>query len=71
MSFTDKATNKAQEMLGSAKEKTGAALGNDDLERDGQADQAKATTKQAAENITDAASNITDNVASLTRDTTK
>lgn len=38
MSFMDKAKNKAEEIAGKAKEKTGDATNNENLKRDGQTD---------------------------------
>ncbi|MBJ7607879.1 MAG: CsbD family protein [Candidatus Dormibacteraeota bacterium] len=55
MSFADKAKNKAEELAGKVKEKTGAVAGNEDLEADGQADQAKAGVKQGGEHLKDVA----------------
>ena len=45
MSFTDKAKNKAQELAGQAKEKTGAASGDQQLQAEGQTDRPPATVK--------------------------
>jgi uncharacterized protein YjbJ (UPF0337 family) len=60
MSFTDKAKNKAQDAVGKAKEKIGDVTDNDDLKRDGQADQAEAAAKQAGEKAKDTAKNVKD-----------
>jgi uncharacterized protein YjbJ (UPF0337 family) len=54
MSAKDKAKNKAQEMKGQAKEKTGKATGDKDLEAEGQADQVKGNLKNAGEKVKDA-----------------
>jgi uncharacterized protein YjbJ (UPF0337 family) len=54
MSAKDKAKNKAQEMKGQAKEKTGKATGDKDLEAEGQADQVKGNLKDAGEKVKDA-----------------
>jgi uncharacterized protein YjbJ (UPF0337 family) len=54
MSAKDKAKNKAQEMKGQAKEKTGKATGDRDLEAEGQADQVKGNLKNAGEKVKDA-----------------
>lgn len=54
MSFIDKAKNKAEEVAGKAKEAAGGATGNDDLRREGQADQAKSGVKQTGEKAKDA-----------------
>ncbi|GAB2938284.1 CsbD family protein [Rhodococcus aerolatus] len=54
MSTEDKASNKAEELKGSAKEKVGQATGNEDLEAEGKGDQGKSKLKQAGENIKDA-----------------
>jgi len=53
VSTSDKARNKAQEVKGQAKEKTGRAVGNERLEAEGAADQAKANMKQAGEKVKD------------------
>lgn len=54
MSAIDKIKNKAEEVLGEAKEKLGDATGNDNLKAEGQKDQAKANVKDAGESIKDA-----------------
>jgi uncharacterized protein YjbJ (UPF0337 family) len=54
MSGQDKAKNKAQKLAGQAKEKTGQATGNENLEADGLADQATGDIKDAGEKIKDA-----------------
>ena len=50
----NKARNKAQELKGQAKEAAGRASGDQRLEAEGRADQAKANLKQAAEKVKDA-----------------
>jgi uncharacterized protein YjbJ (UPF0337 family) len=54
MSAQDKTNNKAQEIAGKIKEKTGKATGDDDLEASGKADQTKGNLKQAGEKVKDA-----------------
>ncbi len=54
MSFIDKAKDKAQELLGEGKEKTGEVTGNERLQAEGQKDQASGNLKQAGENVKDA-----------------
>jgi uncharacterized protein YjbJ (UPF0337 family) len=54
MSAQDKAKNKAQKLAGQAKEKTGQATGNENLEAEGLADQATGDIKDAGEKIKDA-----------------
>ena len=54
MGHDDKTQNKVEEIRGDAKEKIGAATGDENLERQGQTDQSKANLKQAGENIKDA-----------------
>ena len=49
-----KSRNKKQELKGQVKEATGRATGNERLEAEGRADQAKANLKQAAEKVKDA-----------------
>ena len=53
MSFIDKAKNKAQELIGQGKEKTGKATGNKKLQAEGKADQTSSNVKQAGEKIKD------------------
>jgi len=53
MSFTDKAKNKGQELTGQAKEKTGKATGDEDLQAQGEKDQAAGNVKQAGEKVKD------------------
>jgi uncharacterized protein YjbJ (UPF0337 family) len=54
MSATDKSKNKAQELTGKVKEKTGEVTGDHDLEARGKADQTKGNLKQAGEKVKDA-----------------
>lgn len=54
MSALDKAKNKAEELGGVAKEHAGEATGDQSLENEGKADQAKGNLKQAGEKIKDA-----------------
>src|SRR5664280_3854706 len=54
MSFTDKAKDKAQELAGQAKEKTGEATGDQQLQAEGQTDQTAGNLKQAGEDVKDA-----------------
>lgn len=53
MSFIDKAKNKAEELVGQGKEKTGEATGNEQLQAEGKQDQAAGNLKQAGENVKD------------------
>ncbi|MDQ3770843.1 MAG: CsbD family protein [Actinomycetota bacterium] len=54
MSGTDKAKNKGEELKGKTKEGVGRSTGDREMEREGQADQAKGGLKQAGEKIKDA-----------------
>jgi uncharacterized protein YjbJ (UPF0337 family) len=54
MGKDDKTANKAEEIRGQAKEKVGAATGDDELRHQGQRDQSKADLKQAGEKVKDA-----------------
>lgn len=54
MGTADKASNKVQDLKGRAKQKTGRATGNKDLESEGKADQIGAAAKGVAEKIKDA-----------------
>ena len=60
MGFTDKAKNKAEELGGKGKEKTGEATGDRDLQAEGKGDQASAGLKQAGEHVKDAARDLKD-----------
>lgn len=65
MGVGDKFSNKAEELGGRAKESAGAAMGDRDLQAEGQADQGEAGIKQGAEKLKDkaneAASKLTGN----------
>jgi uncharacterized protein YjbJ (UPF0337 family) len=54
MGHGDKTSNKAEEIRGQAKEKIGAATGDEALERQGEREQSKANLKQAGEKAKDA-----------------
>jgi uncharacterized protein YjbJ (UPF0337 family) len=54
MGVDDKAKNKAQELKGQGKEAVGRATDDEELEAEGQADQAKGDLKQAGEKVKDA-----------------
>jgi uncharacterized protein YjbJ (UPF0337 family) len=53
MSTSDKFENKAEEFKGEVKENVGDALDDEQLEAEGQTDQAKSHLKQAGEKIKD------------------
>lgn len=53
MGLADKAKNTAEDLKGKAKEATGDAKGDRDLQAEGKADQSKASAKQAGENVKD------------------
>ena len=53
MSGTDKFKNKAEELTGQGKEHVGRATGDEQLEAEGQGDQAKGNLKQAGEKVKD------------------
>ena len=57
MGIEDKAENKGQDFAGTAKEKVGEAVGNDDLKNEGKADQ---VTSEAKDKLSDAADGIKD-----------
>lgn len=57
MGLDDKIRNKVDEVAGGAKERTGAATGDRDLQAEGRADQGKADLKQAGEKVKDAFKN--------------
>ena len=54
MSAVDKIKNKAQELVGEAKEKVGELTDNEELQAKGRADQAEAATRAAGESVKDA-----------------
>ena len=58
MSAEDKASNKAEELKGVAKERFGGATGDESLQAEGAADRSEAHTKQAGEHVKDAMRNI-------------
>ncbi|WP_314648836.1 CsbD family protein [uncultured Microbacterium sp.] len=57
MGLDDKIKNAAEDIAGKAKEATGKVTGNERLEAEGKADQAKSDVKQAGENVKDAFKN--------------
>lgn len=60
MGLDDKIKNAAENVGGKAKEKTGEATGDRDLQAEGTADQASANVKQAGEKVKDAAKDVFD-----------
>ena len=54
MGWIDKLKNKKDEAKGAAKENLGKATGDEQLEREGQSDQAVSNLKQAGEKVKDA-----------------
>ncbi len=54
MATEDKAAHKATEIKGNIKEGVGHATGDDELEAEGHADQAKGNLKQAGDKVKDA-----------------
>jgi len=54
MGLDDKIKNKAEEVGGKGKEKTGDATGDRDMQAEGKSDQSKASLKQAGEKVKDA-----------------
>ena len=54
MSAKDKIENTAKDLGGKVKEAAGKVSGDESLEAEGKADQAKAHVKKAAENVKDA-----------------
>lgn len=54
MGFDDKVKNAAEDLGGKAKEAAGKVTGNERLEAEGEADQAKAHVKKAGEDVKDA-----------------
>lgn len=62
MAISDDAQNKAEDLAGRAKEAAGAVAGDDDLKKEGKADQAEADFKQKA---ADAAEKVKEGVDSV------
>ena len=60
MGLDDKIKNAAENLGGKAKEKTGEATGDRDLQAEGQGEQASANLKQAGEKVKDAAKDLFD-----------
>ncbi|WP_347108858.1 CsbD family protein [Paenarthrobacter sp. S56] len=58
MGLDDKMKNAAEDLGGKAKEKTGEATGDRDLQAEGKGDQASANVKQAGEKVKDAAKDV-------------
>jgi len=54
MGLDDKIKNKAEEVGGKGKEKSGDATGDRDMQAEGKNDQSKASLKQAGEKVKDA-----------------
>ncbi len=54
MSGTDKAQNKADELIGKAKEKYGEVTGDEDTKNEGKGEQVKSNLKDAGEKVKDA-----------------
>jgi uncharacterized protein YjbJ (UPF0337 family) len=54
MGLDDKIENKADDLKGKAKEATGKATDDDELEAEGKTDQTKSSLKDAKENVKDA-----------------
>jgi uncharacterized protein YjbJ (UPF0337 family) len=54
MGTDDKMDNKADELIGKAKDRVGGATGDRDLQAEGQAQKSKGNLKQAGEKIKDA-----------------
>ncbi|RIJ78095.1 CsbD family protein [Nakamurella silvestris] len=60
MSLSDKIKNAGEDAGGKIKEATGKVTGNEDLQAEGQADQASASVKQAGEKAKDAVKDVFD-----------
>jgi len=62
MSFMDKAKDKAEQLIGAAKEKVGDLTGNESLKVEGQAEQASGHVQEAAHDLGDKASGTVDDL---------
>jgi uncharacterized protein YjbJ (UPF0337 family) len=58
MGHADKAANKIQDLKGRAKETTGRATGNRNLEDEGKTDQVKAAVKDVGEKVKEAGEKV-------------
>jgi uncharacterized protein YjbJ (UPF0337 family) len=58
MSLMDKIRNKLDQSKGMAKESTGRAIGNEQMQYEGKMEQAKANARQSGEHLRDAATNV-------------
>jgi uncharacterized protein YjbJ (UPF0337 family) len=58
MSLIDKAKHKLEDAKGKIKEETGKAIGNEQMEFEGKAEQSKANFKQSGEHVRDAADSV-------------
>jgi uncharacterized protein YjbJ (UPF0337 family) len=67
MGIDDKANNAVTNHLGAAKEGAGKLTGNEQLEREGQQDQAIAQLQDAGEKIKDAAADVGGNLREAAR----
>ncbi|MGB7448171.1 MAG: CsbD family protein [Ornithinimicrobium sp.] len=59
MGIGDKVSNKFDEAKGKAKETTGDATNNEQMQAEGTAEQSEASVKQGGEHIKDAAKDVT------------
>jgi uncharacterized protein YjbJ (UPF0337 family) len=62
MSFLDKAKDKAEQLVGDAKEKIGELTGNDSLRAEGQGEQAAGHVKEAGHDLKDKAAGAAEDV---------
>ena len=62
MGTQDKAANKVQDIKGTVKETAGKVTGDEKLENEGKADQAKAAVKDVGEKVKDAGAKVKDAV---------
>ncbi|GGR17913.1 CsbD family protein [Agromyces mediolanus] len=60
MGLGDKAKHAAEELAGKAKQGIGKATGNEELEAEGRAEEAKADLKQAGDKAKDAGNDVKD-----------
>ena len=60
MGFDDKVQNKGEELKGRAKEAAGSVTGDDELKKEGRADQTESSVKQAGEKAKDVGRHLKD-----------
>jgi uncharacterized protein YjbJ (UPF0337 family) len=71
MSILDKVKDKAEQLIGGAKEKIGQATGNESLERSGQHEQTMGEVKEAGHDLRDKAADAIEDMKDKVKDEAK